>query len=333
MKRLISHIKTEEIKKILLISHPNADPDAFCGLHALKLILNRILSNLEIEIFAEGLSSLSEQIAAELNIEISAEIQNFSPDLVILFDVNNVNNIGPISEQIKLDTKSIIIIDHHAAPPNIEDYSPLSVIDDNAISATEIIFDIFDQMDIQLTPEEAFLILLGMLYDSRHFILGSLRSFSIVPKLIESGADYSRAISILRIPMSRPEKIARIKAAQRLEILEIKDWIILTSHVSSYEASACRALLNLGADVVIVTAEKKNEVRISARSTTRFYEQTKIHLGKDIMEKLSSIINGVGGGHATAAGCNGTQNAKEANEQIIKILESLLQEINNNNQL
>ncbi len=332
MKQLISHIKSQEIKTILLISHPNADPDALCGLYALKLILSRINSDLEIEFFAEGLSSLSEQIATELNIEISTKIQNYTPDLVILFDVNNLNHIGSISEKIKLDLKSIIIIDHHAPPPNIEDFSPLSVVDDSAVSATEIIFHQFDQLDIQLTPEEALLILLGMLYDSRHFILGSLKSFSIVPKLIESGADYSRAISMLKIPMKRPEKIARIKAAQRLEILEIKDWIILTSHVSSYEASACRALLNLGADVVIVTAEKKNEVRISARSTTEFYEQTRIHLGKNIMEKIGLIINGVGGGHSTAAGCNGTQNAKEANEQIIKILNNLLSNLNNNNQ-
>ncbi|MFX1449980.1 MAG: bifunctional oligoribonuclease/PAP phosphatase NrnA [Promethearchaeota archaeon] len=331
MKQLITHIEEEELKKILLITHQNADPDALCGLHALRSILKRLITDLEILIFADGLSSLSEQIALELNIEILTEVQNFDPDLVILFDVNTLQNIGPISNQLTIDSESIVIIDHHAAPPNIESFSSFSVIDDNAISATEIIFHEFNQMGVRFTSEEAFLILLGMLYDSKRFYLGNLRSLSIVPKLIERGADYSRAISILRIPMTRPEKIARLKAAQRLEIFEIGDWIVVTSHVSSYEASACRALLNLGADVVIVTAEKKNEVRISGRSTNEFYETTKIHLGKDIMEKLSPIINGVGGGHNTAAGCNGTQNAEEANLEIIKILETLLNESDNSN--
>ncbi|MFX0141974.1 MAG: bifunctional oligoribonuclease/PAP phosphatase NrnA, partial [Candidatus Hodarchaeota archaeon] len=231
MKQLISLIETEKLKEILIISHQNADPDALCGLYALKSILNRLIKDLEIIIFADGLTSLSEQIVSELNIEISTDIQNFHPDLVILFDVNTLHHIGSFSNQIEVDLKSIVIIDHHAAPPDIDNFSSLSIIDDNALSATEIIFHEFNQLGIKFTPEEAFLILIGMLYDSRHFILGNLRSFSIVPKLIESGADYSQAISILRIPMSRPEKIARIKAAQRLKISEIKGWLIITSHV------------------------------------------------------------------------------------------------------
>ena len=330
MAQLISHIKNQKIKKILIVTHENADPDALCGLYSLKSILKRIFTELEILISADGLSSLSEQIASKLNITISTNVETFHPDLIILFDVNNLHKTGSIANYINVDSKAIVIIDHHTPPPEINDFSPLSIVDDNAISATEIIFYEFDQMGIQFTPEEAFAILLGMIYDSKHFILGNLRSFSIVSKLIEIGANYNQAKSLLKIPMIKPEKIARIKAAQRLKIRKIKDWIIVTSHVSSYEASACRALINLGADVAFVIAERKNQVRISARSTPEFYEKTKIHLGKDILEKIGNIIDGVGGGHSTAAGCDGKKNSEEANHQILKILESKISKLYNN---
>lgn len=56
--------------------------------------------------------------------------------------------------------------------------------------------------------------------------------------------------------------------------------------------------------------------------TSRFYEETKINLTTDILEKISPIIDGIAGGHATAAGCNGKKNSKEANQQILEILKN-----------
>ena len=252
MKKIISFLKKQKFKKILILSHQNADPDALCGIYVLDSVLSRLLPKKEIKFSCDGLSLLSSHLAEKLNIDLPVEIDNFSPDIVILFDVNNLEHTGKFEKIMDIKTKSIIIIDHHAPPFDIKKYSELSIIDDTAISANEILFNEFDRLGIKLHTKEAFAILIGMLYDSRHFILASSRSFSIVPKLIAYGADYSRAISLLNLPMERPEKIARLKAGQRLKIIEITDWIIVFSHVSAYEASACRGILGMGADVVFV---------------------------------------------------------------------------------
>ncbi|MHA1379080.1 MAG: DHH family phosphoesterase [Candidatus Helarchaeota archaeon] len=327
MEELISYIKKEGIKKISILSHENADPDALCGIYVLKSIFNRIIPNVKIKIASDGVSNLSMHIAKRLNIEISDDLQNFSPDLIILFDVNNLNHIGKLENQIEISPQSIVIIDHHAPPPDINKFSALSIIDAGAISANEIIFYEFDQMGIRFETREALAILIGMLYDSKHFILANARSFSIVPKLIDYGANYSLAITLLDIPMVRAEKIARLKAAQRLEIFEINKWLIIFSHVSSYEASACRAILGLGADVVFVVAKQKSEIRISSRSTYEFYNVTNIHLGKDVLEKIGLTMGGFGGGHATAAGYKGKNNAENAKKEILKILKQKLSDL------
>ncbi len=64
--------------------------------------------------------------------------------------------------------------------------------------------------------------------------------------------------------------------------IRIDNWIIAFSHVSAFEASAARALVDLGAHVAAVAGEKGGGVEISLRCTREFTEKTGIHLGRDI---------------------------------------------------
>ena len=82
--------------------------------------------------------------------------------------------------------------------------------------------------------------------------------------------------------------------------------------------------MSLGADAAFIFVNKKNEVRISARSTRMFQDETGIHLGRDIMEKVGPILSGTGGGHAGAAGANGKKNVNGAKEFILKYLKTVL---------
>ncbi|MFW9932966.1 MAG: DHH family phosphoesterase, partial [Candidatus Thorarchaeota archaeon] len=125
----------------------------------------------------------------------------------------------------------------------------------------------------------------------------------------------------------RSERIARLKAASRLLVHTIGDWVIVTAKIGAYEASACRGLIDLGADVAIVGGKPaKDVVRISARSTNEFYQETGINLGTDIMEPLGELIDGKGGGHPNAAGANGTRNRKKALLQSVELIRKILEQ-------
>ena len=144
---------------------------------------------------------------------------------------------------------------------------------------------------------------------------------------LESGADYDACIRSLIIKADRSERIARLKAASRISVHTIGDWVIATAKIGAYEASACRGIIDLGADVAIVGGKpSKDVVRISVRSTQEFYKETGINLGKDIMEPLGDLIDGKGGGHPNAAGANGTRNRKQALEKSVELIRKILED-------
>ena len=101
------------------------------------------------------------------------------------------------------------------------------------------------------------------------------------------------------------ERVARLKATRRTRLFKVNQWIIALSHVSAYQASAARALIELGAHVAAVAGTKNEDIEISLRSSLDFFKQTQIHLGRDIAKPLGEYLHGMGGGHATAAGVNG----------------------------
>ena len=107
------------------------------------------------------------------------------------------------------------------------------------------------------------------------------------------------------------ERIARLKAVNRLSILTFGEWLGVFSNVKSYHASTARALLNLGDHILIVGGKRKKSYIINMISLQDFFIQTGIHLGCDIVQPLGKYFSGMGGGHNTSAGVNGKGNIED----------------------
>ncbi|MEM2969982.1 MAG: DHHA1 domain-containing protein, partial [Candidatus Bathyarchaeia archaeon] len=116
------------------------------------------------------------------------------------------------------------------------------------------------------------------------------------------------------------ERIARLKASRRMKLLRINNWLIAFSHVRSFQASAARAIVEMGAHLAVVGGQKDDQLQISIRSDQEFYAQTGFHVGKDLAKPLGEFLHGMGGGHSTAAGINGTGDFESAVKRAIKIL-------------
>src|SRR3972149_3758652 len=119
--------------------------------------------------------------------------------------------------------------------------------------------------------------------------------------------------------MDSSERTARIKACRRAKLVKINDWIIAFSHVSAYQASAARALVDLGAHVAAVAGKRDDGVEVSFRCTREFNMDTGIHLGRDIANPLGELLKGMGGGHAAAAGANGIGSVEKALKQCMQL--------------
>lgn len=309
-------------KKIFITSHENADPDALCSAFAIKYLIESRFPDTDSIIDFDGLNNVSHKIVTEFSLNIEKP-PNYKTDGIIIVDTNSIEQIGALKNELPWDVP-ILVIDHHEHHPNTSKFANSMIIDEETVSTAELIFDIYEGFNILPSDKVAALLFLGLLSDSRHLTLANNKTLHIVNKLLELGVNYADMIDILSIPMERPERIARLKAAQRAIIHEFDNWIVAVSHVSAYEASACRALIRLGADVALVYGQKQDEIRFSARATNEIAKKTDLNLARDIMEKIGPIMHGEGGGHDRAAGCEGKDNLERALKKALEILKEKL---------
>ena len=214
----------------------------------------------------------------------------------------------------------MIVIDHHAAHPDTLLMAKLCITDEEGSSTCEIIYKFYKETNIKLSENEAKALFLGIAFDTRHFVLANSSTLKTIAELVDLGVDAQQTLPLLSLPMDFSERIARLKACKRAKLFKINEWVIALSHVSAYQASAARALIELGADVTAVAGQEAKNIEISLRATTEFSRKTGIHLGKDIAKPIGEYMHGMGGGHSTAAGANGAGDVEPVLKRCLLLL-------------
>jgi len=307
----------------LFLGHQNADPDAVCSMIAMRALYLALRPEGKPTLVCDDVSRLANQVLSHFSPDIT--ISDFSEDvhdLVIILDTNSAFQLGSRVRTLLAEPARTIVIDHHEVNPDLSSIAEHQIVDSNASSTCEIVIGLYEDQKVPISSLMANLLLTGMLFDTCRFFHSGRDSFLVAVKLIDTGADYDSCVRSLVIKPDRSERIARLKAAGRLQIHNMNDWIVVTSKIGAYEASACRALIEIGADVTIVSGKpSKGVVRFSSRSTREFSSETGVNLGTDVMEPIGEIIGGEGGGHANAAGANGTRNRGEGISKAIELLQ------------
>jgi phosphoesterase RecJ-like protein len=305
IQEIVALIDKLDAKLAVLLCHHNADPDAIGSAFAFKGLLSSLKPNLETEIAAAcGPSKLSKSIMAVLPIALADNPRIEEADLLVLLDTNTIHQLDEWSQRIKPD-HPIVVIDHHASHPETERITTLSVADESVSSTCELVYRLFKEAKVKPAPDEAKALFLGIAFDTRHFIIATSETLKIVAELTEAGVDAQETLPILSLPMEYSERVARLKASARTNLIKLDSWLIALSHVSAYQASAARGLLTLGAHVAVVAGKKENEIQVSFRATHEFYNETDIHMGRDLAKPLGDFLGGMGGGHSVSAGANG----------------------------
>ncbi len=318
-------IDTLEAKLVVLLCHHNADPDAICSAYAFQSLLKQLMPKIEVEIGAAyGISRLSKHLLQYVPIDVRDQPRIEKADAIVLLDTNTIQQLDNLAEKVKTAKSPIIVIDHHATHPETEQLATLCVTNEEASSTCEIVYNFYKQANIKPNQTEAKALFLGIAFDTRHFILANSSTLKNIAELIDSGLNVQETLPLLSLPMDLSERVARLKASRRVKLFKMKEWIIALSHVSAYQASAARALIDLGADVAAVAGQKNEKLEVSLRGTREFHKQTGIHLGKDIAKPLGEYIHGMGGGHATAAGANGAEDIEVALKRCLLLLKEKL---------
>ncbi|MCK4279924.1 MAG: DHH family phosphoesterase [Candidatus Thorarchaeota archaeon] len=306
----------------VILGHHNADPDAVCSMIAVADICRKINPKSMPKLACDDVSRLSTQVLERFapTAEILETVED-DYDLVIIVDTNSQLQLGPNLKNVAANPERTLVIDHHEPNPELDSIAKHAIVRSDRYSACEIIVNLYDEVELEIESDIANLLLTGMLFDTRRFLYADKDTLVAATKLMRYGADYQACMSSLVIKPSRSERIARLKAAGRLQVHNIDNWIIVTSRIKAFEASACRGLIGMGADVAIVSGSPSNgDVRLSSRSTVEFYEKTGVNLGSDVMEPLGELIEGKGGGHPNAAGANGKILGDKAASRAVQLI-------------
>jgi nanoRNase/pAp phosphatase (c-di-AMP/oligoRNAs hydrolase) len=315
-------ILLKDSKNPLILGHQNADPDAICSMISFARLYKTINPDGNFQLAADDISRLSNQVLRIFEPEMKvSKTPEPGHDLLILLDTNSRFQLGTSLQKIPDNPSKTIVIDHHEHNPEIDLIAEHLILREDMSSTCEIMVKVYDDFGVQIDTTTANLLLTGMLFDTRRFYYAGAETLATAIKLIDAGADYEKCVRSLLIKPDRSERIARLKAAARVKVHLIDDWVVATSKIKAFEASACRGLIELGADVAIVGGSpSKDVVRFSSRSTREFHEKTGVSLGTDVMEPLGQLIEGEGGGHANAAGANGKTNFEKAMAHSVELI-------------
>jgi phosphoesterase RecJ-like protein len=275
-----------------VVLHGNADPDAVSSAFAISKAFEDVVISAP-----GGLDRASKVLAQQLGIDIVVESVPDSKRILVL------DTSGPDQIPVELDYSDAIVIDHHARNRAWESCR-LYHCDDSKASCAEIVYELLKVADRPPGRSAALALMTGILTDTGYFKFarpGSMFTFAELMQL--HGIDMDEATGLMSLEADPSEKISQLRGAQRLKYWKVGRRIVAISQGSAFEASVCKALVHLGADVAFVGSQRGEVFRISARATTEMVRKG-IHLGKLLNGVGSETSNG-GGGHPGAAGISG----------------------------
>jgi len=273
---------------------------------------------------AQGISRLSKHILKHIPITINLQPDVEKAEAIVLLDTNTTQQLGQLAERVVNSRVPIVVIDHHAVHPQTEQIAKLCITSEASSSTCEMIYDFYKQLDLKPGLNEARALFLGITFDTRHFVLAGSSTFKTISELSDIGVNPQEELSSLSLPMDFSERVARFKACRRANLMKVGNWIIALSNVSAYQASAARALIDLGAHMAAVAGQKNEKIEISMRCTREFNQVTGIHLGRDIAKPLGEYLQGMGGGHTTAAGVNGVGQVEKGLKRCLRLVKEQL---------
>ena len=278
----------------LVLLHGNADPDALASAFAVKSTFSDVVIGAP-----GGLDRVAKLLAAELDIETVEDVKEYLGRRILILDTS-----GPEQLNGTFDLTNAIVIDHHTRNEKWSK-AKLYYCNDTKTSCSEILFDLLKVAGRQLSKNVAHALMFGMLTDSGYFKFAKPSMLTTFAEIMAiHGTQMDEVMGLVEAEQDISERISQLKGAQRLKYWKVGDNIVAVSQGSAFEASVCKALLAIGADIVFVGSQRGEQFRISARATQAMVRKG-VHLGKLLGGVGSETTNG-GGGHPGAAGLTGT---------------------------
>ncbi len=280
----------------VIVTHRNADFDALSSMIAAK----KLHPDAELVYPSSQERSLKSfflnSIVYMFPFIKESEIDLSSIETLILVDTRQADRIGPFSEIA--DKVEVIIYDHH--PPSPDDIKgSVEIIDDVGANTTLMVEELIKK-GIDISPEEASILLLGIYEDTGKFTYTSTtpRDLKAASYLLEKGADLNFISPFLSKEITLEQLHILNELVESLERINIKgiEVGIAEARWESYVldiAVLCQMVMEMfELQVLFSLLQLKDRVFVVGRSKI-----PEVDVG-DICRRLG------GGGHSVAASCS-----------------------------
>lgn len=171
-------------QNILLHLHPSPDGDSIGSALAMKHALKQIGKQATIIsgdshppiLFSmlPGFEAIKDQSF------LDTDLADF--DLFIAMDSSSIDQVTKKGQAVFPDHLKVLVIDHHKSNTN---YGTINIVDATSPANCQILAEVFDNWGIEMTPEIAICLLVGIYTDSRFRYEGtSSKTFEITGKLV-----------------------------------------------------------------------------------------------------------------------------------------------------
>ncbi len=289
---------------VLVVPHSRADIDALASAHAVSAFLRR--HGVDATVCAPTVSSHAELVSVRLGFshKTSCDVSGKS---VVVVDTSSVSMLDVDVSR----AAHVFAVDHHRG-------GDLPGYVRQAVATAVLVYPLVSPFaDCRLLKFLA----AAIFSDTAGLYAADSDAFSVLSEIFgRCGVTASDIFDLLSPDISVYERIARLRALERMNLFSVGEFVLVTSRVSAYEGSSAWLLVQAGADLAFVGGHG----RISARLSNRFIRASGVTLF-DIMSRIASDFGGSWGGHEAAAGVH-VQDVDVVLRAIPEIVSSILRD-------
>ncbi len=310
----------ERTDKYIITAHETPDGDAIGS----ECAMSRVLHGMGKTVFvfnADPTPKKFKFLDPETRITV-LERENQLPDkleefALLMLDTNDTHNIGQVSSMVLPRVREHFIIDHHE---NDEDVLAGNYIQKSASSTAEILFELFEEMGVELDFSAAQALYTAIVYDTGSFIYPktTARTFEIARDLVAKGVEPNAVYAAIYESNSISALILQSKVLATLELLFSNHVAVL---VMRKEMIVDSGAIYEEADQLINIPLKSEDIRVSVF----FKENTEGLMRCSLRSKGNINVAEIaqtfgGGGHKTAAGFKCRESLEKTKRVVLEML-------------
>ena len=204
-------------ERFLITTHENPDGDALGSLLAMKLALDGLGKDTAMYLAGDA------PLPGEYSWMPLEELRRRPPDdagdrVLLALDCANESRLGPDPE-VLVTAPLVVNVDHHHDNSR---FGGVNLVVPDASSTSEIVRDLFRELDVELTPEIAEALYIALVTDTGRFQYANTtpKALRLAAELVEAGADVHKIFQVVyeSVQFAKLKLLAR--ALERAQVYE-----------------------------------------------------------------------------------------------------------------